>query len=284
MFDALIEKPRPRRWQTAVIIGSAALHAGVLAVVVVGAMWRIEKLEFTSGADVTFRVPPPPGDSAPPPGAEKLAVKSATVKPIKVKPPIVQPTIIKDPDPTPTGSDTGSTDPNAGAGGTGGTGDDPTATGQCLTPPCLGDGGGVEVPQCEDLVDNDGDGHVDRLDPACKAGRARESDDPTTTPPIVPPHVAKGLRIAGNEQIHPPEMVRIEMLHQGKDMVQATIQVCVSARGAVDQLRVLKSTGYRSYDETLTREMREWRYKPYRVSGVPSPMCTVAVIIYRMRK
>lgn len=39
-------------------------------------------------------------------------------------------------------------------------------------------GGGSGIPQCDDDIDNDGDGLVDDADPACQAGGTRESDDP----------------------------------------------------------------------------------------------------------
>ena len=279
MFDAIIEKPRPRRWQTAVIIGSALVHAAAIAGVVVGAMWQVDKLDLASNIDVTFRVPPPPGESAPPPAAQKLAVKTDTTKLVKVKPPVVvQPTIVKDPEPDTGGGGTGDPD----ATGPGGTGTDPTATGTCEGPDCVG--GGDEKPECRDEIDNDRDGKIDAEDPACKAGEDTESEDPVVEPPVLPPHVAKGLRLSGNEQIYPPEMTRVEMLHQGKDVVQATIQVCVSRDGDVDSVRLIKKTGFKAYDDVLAREIREWRYKPYLVDGKKSPMCTVAVVIYRMKK
>lgn len=282
MFDAITEKPRPRRWQTAVIIGSAAVHAAAIAAVVVGAMWQVEKLDIASNVDVTFSVPPPPGESAPPPAAAKLDVQKERVEPPKVKPDVpVQPTVVKDPDPPKTTGGGGvpdgtGTDPNS-------QGTDPTATGTCLSGPCTG-GGGEEKPECSDGEDNDGDSFVDGADPACKEGNDRESEDPVVKPPIVPPGVAKGLRISGNENIYPPEMVRVDMMHAGKDVVQATVQVCVSKSGTVDSVRLIKKTGFTAYDDVLSREIREWRYKPYLIGGRPSPMCTVAMIVYRMKK
>lgn len=283
MFDAITEKPKPRRWQTAVIIGSALAHAAVITGVVVGAMWQVEKLDLASGVDITFRVPPPPGESSPPPAAAKLAVQTEHPKVVKVKPQVpVQPTIVKDPEP-----ETGGGGDTTGTGKGTGTGTDPLATGTCEGPDCstgcIGDHCGKVEPECSDGQDNDRDGKIDKLDPACIAGEVLESKDPKATP-IVPPNVAKGLRLSGNEQIYPPEMTRVEMLHQGKDVVQATVQVCVGARGSVDNVRLLKATGFRDYDEVLTREIREWKYKPYLVDGKASPMCTVSVIIYRMRK
>jgi TonB family protein len=201
---------------------------------------------------------------------------------VKVKPQVpVQPTIVKDPPP-----DTGGGGATTGTGTTGGTGTDPLATGTCEGPDCVADcvtDCGHDEPECSDGTDNDGDGKIDKNDPACLAGEVLESKDPKATP-ILPPSVAKGLRLSGNEQIYPPEITRVEMLHQGKDAVQATVQVCVSAGGTVDNVRLLKATGFRDYDEVLTREIREWKYKPYLVDGKKSPMCTVSIIIYRMKK
>ena len=44
---------------------------------------------------------------------------------------------------------------------------------------CSGGGPTAGLPECEDGIDNDNDLFIDELDPACKAGRDRESDDPT---------------------------------------------------------------------------------------------------------
>lgn len=263
MFEGLIEKPRRRRWQTPVIVGSAVLHAAALAAVAVAAMWKIDKLDLVSATDITFRVPAPPGDSAPPPAARLSVPRAATTKVTKVKPQVpVQPTVVKDPEPV-TAGPAGAADPDGSTTGPGGDGTDPDgdplATGRCLTPPCLPGGTGEQEPP-----------PPDKKEPA--------------KPTIVPPSVARGLRISGNEQIHPPESVRVEMLHQGKESVQATVQVCVGPRGTVDQLRMMKSTGFQAYDDTLLREMRAWRYRPYLVDGQPATMCSVAVVIYRMRK
>lgn len=264
MFDDLIEKPRPKRWKTAVIVGSALVHAGAIAAVALAAMWKIEKLELASAIDITYRVPAPPGASAPPPGSRLAVPRAAVVKVHKVKPPVpVQPAVVKDPEPVTSGAPA-ATDPGDGDG-PGGDGNDPDAdlrsTGTCTTGPCL-DGSDGEPPDDTD----------------------KDDDDVPKKPPIVPPHVAKGLRVGGNDQIHPPETVRIDMMHQGKNMVSATVQLCVGVGGTVDLIRVMKSTGFKDYDATIVREVRDWRYQPYLVDKRPSPMCTVTMFVYRMRK
>lgn len=265
MFDDLIAKPRPRRWQTALIVGSALAHAAVFAGVAIAAMWNIEKLEVANHVDITFRVPVPEGSSAPPPASKLPTIKQDPVtKIVKTKPPVVvQPTIVKDPEVV-TGTATTATDTGAHTGGPGGDGDDPDAdpssTGTCTTPGACLDGHDGEPPV------------VEVRKPVVEE------------PPIVPPSVAKGLRYAGNDQIHPPEMVRVDMMHQGKERLRTTVQLCVDQRGDVTTLRLLQSSGFPAYDDKIQREMRGWKYKPYLVNKRPSPMCTVTLFDYRMRR
>lgn len=262
MFDDLIEKPKPKRWKTAVIVGSAVAHAGVIAGIAIAAMWHVEKLDVSMGPDITYRVPPPQGSSAPPP-AGKLDVMKAKVEKPKIKPPpIHQPLEVKKDTPLVTTGATTGTDA-AKPGGGGGDGTDPNAppgsTGKCTTPGACDGIDTDEPPVIEEKVI-------------------------VKPPPILEPKLARGLRISGNEQIHPPEMVRVDMLHQGKSQLMATIQLCVDTDGRVDQIRMLRSSGFKDYDAKLVGEIRSWRYRPYRVNGVVSGMCTVTVFNYRMTK
>lgn len=263
MFDGLIEKPKPRRWRTAVIVGSAVAHAGVIAGVAIAAMWHVEKLDVGSTVDITYRVPQPQGSSSPPPAAKLDVMKVSVAKPKIKPPPIHQPMIVKDPVPVTTGTST--TTDAAKTGGGGGTGTDPdadpTSTGNCTTPgACTG------------------------LDLDTPTVVEKKEDEDLEPPPIVEPKLARGLRISGNEQIHPPEMVRVDMMHQGKSQLTATVQLCVDTDGRVDQIRMLRSSGFQDYDAKLLGEIRNWRYRPYRVNGKVSGMCTVSIFMYRMTK
>ncbi len=264
MFDALVAKPKPRRWQTAVIVGSAVAHAAVIAGIAVSAMWQVKKLEVADGVDITFNVPPPQGQTAPPPAGSLEVMKPEPPRePPKVKPDVlVQPEDApKDPPKVTTGT-TGDTTTGTGTG-PGGDGTDPDADPAnkqtCPTPgACIDD----------------------------SKGKPPEDDKEDVVivkkPETVRPDVAKGLRYAGNDQIHPPERVRVDMMHQGKQRLMPTVQICVDERGAVDKLRILKSSGFQAYDDKILGEMRNWKYRPYLVNGVPSPMCTVTVFQYSM--
>ncbi len=265
MFDRVIEKPRPRPWTTVVIIGSAIAHGLALAVLIVAGMWKIDKLQYTNTTDITFSPRPPPGDAGRAPGKKLDVLRPKVVtlekKVVKDTQPallaaVVPPVAATPPDAAPGDGD----GPGDGPGdGDGPDGDGTTGTGDCPVAPCAPDRTGDE-PAEPDVV-------------------------PDVVKPVnLPPQVARGLRISGNEKIYPPESVKVDMLHQGKDTLQGTFQICVGTRGLIESVRIMKSTGYRSYDDELTGEMRQWRYRPYLVGGLASPMCAVEVVVFRMRK
>ena len=270
MFDRVIEKPRGSRWKTAVIIGSAVAHAIAAAALVVGALWKIEKLPLAVATRIELAPRPPTGESAPAGGAKLQTIKVAkVVRPAKrVVTEPVQPQVKTVTDAPPaTGTDTG-------GGGGGGTGTDPDGKGTCLVEPCAG----VET----ETPPEEPPPQAECTDKACRC--AKDPSLAECRPPVVAPDVAKGLRVAGNEKIYPPESVKVDMLHQGKETVQGVFQICVGADGGVDSVRTMRSTGFRAYDDELTGEMRRWRYRAYRVGGVASPMCTVQVVVYRMSR
>ncbi|MEZ4400436.1 MAG: hypothetical protein R3B06_10480 [Kofleriaceae bacterium] len=263
MFDRVGSSTASPRWRTALLVITAGGHAVVIAALVVTALWKIERLPVADKTDVRVALMPKleaPG--GPPPGAKLVAVT-------KPKPPerkrvtvVTQPTPPQAPEPAPV------IDPGpAGDGVPGGGGDNPdgdpdsteVGTGRCAVPPC-----GIDPP-----------------------GPTLPPDEPEVkVPPLtmLPPKLAAGLRISGNDRVYPPDRVRVAMLHAGQDTLQGTFKLCVSAGGRMDSVTALKSTGYDDYDAELVREMRAWRYRPYLVGGTPAPMCTVEVVIYRMKK
>ena len=99
MFDRISARTKSPRWKTAVILGTAAGHAGVISALVVVAFWKIDPLPVADRAAVKLG-PSIPKDEAggPPPGA-RLKVQRAAVAP-KVKPPVpVQPVVVPPPEP-----------------------------------------------------------------------------------------------------------------------------------------------------------------------------------------
>lgn len=262
MFDRISARTKSPRWKTAVILGTAAGHAGVISALVVVAFWKIDPLPVADRAAVKLG-PSIPKDEAggPPPGA-RLKVQRAAVAP-KVKPPVpVQPVVVPPPDPTKIvtgGPATG--DGPLGGGGTNPGGDpdsELTGTGTCATPPC----GEPEPPTPKDPPVDTAPARVD----------------------VVPPTVAAGLRLSGNDALYPSDPVRLTMVRDGKDQVRGTFKLCVSRGGRVDDIQLIQSTGYAAYDGELTRAMQAWTFRPYLVNGAPAPMCTVKVVLFRLKR
>lgn len=260
MFDQVVTRPRARWPKTALIVGSAAVHAVGIATLAVVAMWQVDKLPIRELPPLLVQAPRLPAGAEAPRAGTRLDVPPRTTK-IKVKD-TVQPTrTVTEPAVAPS---TGG-EPGAGPAGPG---DGPACEGpQCADlPPCA-------EPPCEPVPDPD---------PVVEP-------PPDPPPPVVhdtvtlPPTMAKGLRIAGDEQVFPDRTVALAMLHDGKSEVRGTFKLCVGEDGQVTSVRKMVSTGYDPYDQALTAAMQGWRYRPYLVDGTPAPMCTVQLFVYRIR-
>jgi hypothetical protein len=68
----------------------------------------------------------------------------------------------------------------------------------------------------------------------------------------------------------PPE------LQDTQNTVWGLFNVCVSPRGSVDSVQILKSTGLPHVDTDWANTMTKWRYAPYCVDNQPKPFCTPA--------
>jgi TonB family protein len=99
-------------------------------------------------------------------------------------------------------------------------------------------------------------------------------------PKIVPQVVLNQNRISGNEHIVPNDEVKLQIKRDAKTRVVATVKMCLSARGNVNKLVILKSSGYPSYDRRIKAEMLRWKYSPFMVNNKPIPVCTSVTFIY----
>jgi periplasmic protein TonB len=269
MFDQVVNRRPASKLRSVLVVGSALAHGLVVAAVAVGAMWHIDKLPLGPDTDpVVLNFPKPPAGAGSLPEGARLKPKDPPKDPIKTK---VKDTVQPVPPPTepviapPIGDPVADVGTGAGAGGDGPPGDGPPCDGPacadlppCADPPCATDGDPPkEQPKPEPVV---------RVDP-----------------PVLPPNVAKGLRIDGDDQIRPTRDVQLGMLNAGQETVRGTFRLCVDAGGAVSSVKRLGSTGYDAYDADLMRGMQSWRYRPYMVDGQPAPMCTVVVFSYRIK-
>ena len=291
MFDRFVNTPAKRRsrWKTFAIAGSIAVHVGIVVGLVGMAMWQLDKLapDYTTSAFATASGAPA-GDlgGAPPPPIKKQSADKHDKKVVKETVQPVRTFEVKiDYDENAANNDDQSDDKGHANGVLNGTGTDPLGLGTGTH----GTGGrfdgfddiDIDEPdakeyQCDDGIDNDADGNADCADSDCDSAAACQQAA------IVPQDYIEGLLISGNTQIHPPESVRVKMIHVGERKLTATVKMCLGTTGRVNSLSVLDSTDYAEYDAKLLREMRAWRYKPYTVNGQAVPVCTAITFIYKM--
>lgn len=276
MLDQFTDKERARRRRR---VGPAAslsiaAHVAVVAALAAAGMWRIDKLTpvdppILLAAGIGAPLPDTGGE--PPPPRPK--------RPRKAK----RPRALSQPSDTAPPDQPAEADELDGDGDADGPVGDPAGHGSGECPPgatCPGESAAAAAPVCgNDQVEageecDDGNTSAgDGCSPACR----RE-------PTVVGARVIEGYRIAGDPQIPAPESVRSQMMRAGQRRVIGVIRMCLGADGAVRSLRVLRSTGYREYDDRLTDRMGAWRYRPYQTEGgTPVPVCTAVTFIYDMR-
>ncbi len=112
---------------------------------------------------------------------------------------------------------------------------------------------------------------------------AHEHPEPAPQQQIIPPQLLSGLRVSGETQLQPPDMVKTDMHRAGTSRVVASFQVCLDTHGSVASTRQLKPSGYPGYDAELVRGLSTWRYKPYTLNGRGIAVCSVVTFIYSMK-
>ncbi len=110
-----------------------------------------------------------------------------------------------------------------------------------------------------------------------------EHPEPAPQPQIIPPQLLSGLRVSGETQLQPPDVVKTDMHRAGTSRVVASFQVCLDTNGSVAATRELKPSGYPAYDAELVRGLSTWRYKPYTLNGRGIAVCSVVTFIYSMK-
>jgi TonB family protein len=268
MLEHFTESHRAPRRRIGPVAGlSIAAHAAALFALVGTGAWRVDKLETAEPplvlASIGFPLPAAGGDEQP------VARSKGHRKP-RV---LAQPTKVRSGPDEPPGQTIGTGDkgPPQGLdllhGCPPGAACEPGLL-EGVTEPVCGNGRVEDGEECDDGARAGGDG----CSPACRQEVA-----------IVPAKMIEGYRVAGDPQIQPPEPVRAEMAQKQQRQATGTIRMCLARDGSVASLRVMKSTGYATYDERLTTHMREWRYRPYRLAGGNAvPVCTAVTFIFQL--
>jgi protein TonB len=92
-----------------------------------------------------------------------------------------------------------------------------------------------------------------------------------TGPKMLTPQIGKGLLLIDPNE----EQYRVKLppaLERGGVTLYAIVRVCVSAQGAVTEVRVLKGAGP-AIDPQIPSVLGRWRYRPFTLNGQPTPFC-----------
>jgi len=233
-----------------IIIVSLAFHVALVFSLFAVGVWDLERVEAGRlTVAIGTPLPPPP---APAGGAAPTKAPTFTHKVI------VHGIVIPDPKRTETATKPAEVPGNGSGDGSGsGQGSGSAAdTGPCTENCGPGDGSGSAVVE------------------------TKKKTDETV---LVPPTVLRGMRIAGETQIHPSDTVKTAMLHEGHARSTAVFKVCVGAGGEVGSVSMMKSSGYGEYDQALVAALRGWRYKAYEIGGQAVPVCGIVTFVYEIK-
>jgi protein TonB len=90
-------------------------------------------------------------------------------------------------------------------------------------------------------------------------------------PRLLAPQVARGLLLIDPAD----ERYRVSLppaLERAGATVSAIVRVCVSAQGAVTEVRVMRGAGP-AVDAQIPTVLGRWRYRPLTIDGKPTPFC-----------
>ncbi len=237
-------------------VSSIGAHTAIVVGLVVTGAWRLDQLELVKTPDPHIAIGPAPDPAGgPAPRALPFVPKHQTRPKVTVQPPDHVIPAAQEVATTPA---THSLELGIGTGSGGGSGDgsgDGSGSGSGASP-CTADCG---PPDPRDVV----------IEVAPQK--------------IIPPQLLSGLRVSGETQLQPPDVVKTEMQRAGTSRIVASFQVCLDAGGHVASTRQLKPSGYPGYDGELARGLATWRYKPYTLEGRGIAVCSVVTFIYSMK-
>ena len=239
-----------RRW---LVLISAVLHLALVLGLFVAGFWKLEQLDrprISVALSQPLPPPPAPAGGATPTKAPEFTHKKVAHDPVQPEPKHVEAE-------KPIATETPSTGEGSGAGSGHGSGD-PKSTSDCTEDCGPGDGSGSATPK-------------------------KKQDEVKTQPPIVPPDVIRGMRLSGETQVHPNDIDKNAMLRDGKDRVIAVFKTCVNEAGSVAAVTMMKSSGYREYDQALSQAMFGWHYKAYEIGGRAVTVCGIVTFVYQIK-
>ncbi len=256
MFENFTKAKPRRRGLRLLAIGSALLHVGVGAMLIILGLWQVEELGRPNrGLAMATGLPAsPPAGSEAKAAPEKVKAKQKIVKDAR------QPNPDRKADPSRASEASENTTGEAEGEGEG------EGEGPGVGP------GGPGLPGLELCLDPD----------RCQAMAALpKADEEPKQPAFLPPTVLSELRrTAGDPQVQPPSSTKNAMSRNNESRIVAVVRMCLDTSGGVSGQSIVKSSGHDDYDGKLLNAIRKWRYEPYRANGMPVAICTHLTFIY----
>jgi hypothetical protein len=103
---------------------------------------------------------------------------------------------------------------------------------------------------------------------------------PPSSPQVVTPIDLDSHRISGQVKIVPDAKTRAAIAKAGKATVLASAKVCVDKGGAISSVTIVRPSGFPAYDDEIKVGILAWRFRPYLVNGVATPVCTAYMFVY----
>ena len=246
MFESFVEsRKKPFRARALGVTASILIHGGGLALVLFLSLFYVDELPEPP-VTVTFFSAPPPPPPPPPPAAPKAIPRPKTA----LAPPTPKPNEVQPPDKPPPVQPKKDDEPKVPSWAEGGK-----------------EGGS------EDGVE----GGLDTGAPRPPEKKAEPKKQAPAQPAFVRQQVVEKLKISGEmpEYLPAARMAKVE----GVIMVR----LCLKADGTVDpaETRIIKSLS--ALDEEVLSKVKTWRYKPYVVDGVATPVCFPARFVFKFQ-
>ena len=254
MFENYVtaKNTKRRKWVSILLTVSFAAHAiGVIALIIHG-FWVIEKLTPPK-RELSLAIAPPPPPPPPPPKASKKK---------KPKPPPDKKVVKKV-------KTTDTTQPIEKKK------EDPDVK-VVIVDEVEGEDEGVDVGQGSGSLE--GLGMMNTM--PTRISKPPPPPPPPPPPRVVPPKAIDAQRIAGNKNIMPDEGTKMQIQRDGNSRIVVSVKLCISKTGTVTKTRVVKSSGYKAYDNKIKNAMRQWRYAPFKIDGKASPVCSSVMFVY----
>ncbi len=100
--------------------------------------------------------------------------------------------------------------------------------------------------------------------------------------PPAPP-APRTIAITAVEYLTPPTLDYPLASRRAQEQGQVHVRVLVDARGAPQQMSVIRSSGFTRLDESALATVRATRFKPYTENGTPLPFWVVMPLVFELQ-